>query len=129
MRALFQSLMGDRPEDTAIKVIEEARADSARLIASLTRQWEDIVETSALTANDDEHDPEGATVAFERAHLGDMIEQARADLRALDRAAERLRAGEYWTCERCGRPIPPARLAARPAATTCVACASTTPRP
>ena len=32
----------------------------------------------------------------------------------------RLAAGTYGTCEVCGEPIDPARLEARPTATTCV---------
>ncbi|MFJ4921502.1 TraR/DksA family transcriptional regulator [Streptomyces sp. NPDC088725] len=99
-----------------------------RLIDSLARLWDDVVAASALTGNDDEHDPEGATVAFERAQLRDVLKQARADLEELDRAAQRVAAGEYWVCERCGEPIPAARLTARPTATTCVGCASTNTR-
>jgi DnaK suppressor protein len=42
----------------------------------------------------------------------------------LEAARERLVTGTYGTCERCGEPIAPARLAARPEARTCVACMS-----
>lgn len=107
----------------AAERIDAARAGSERLIASLTRLWDGVVEASAMTNIDDEHDPEGATVAFERAQLRDALKQARADLDDLDRAAERVRTGDYWVCERCGGPVPEARLEARPAARTCVACA------
>ena len=41
-----------------------------------------------------------------------------------DAALDRLTSGEYGTCERCGRPIGPARLEARPTARRCIACAS-----
>ncbi|OEV27406.1 hypothetical protein AN219_22890 [Streptomyces nanshensis] len=106
--------------------IDAARADSERLIGSLTRLWDDVVEASAMTNIDDEHDPEGSTVAFERAQLRDALKQARADLDDLDRAAERVRTGDYWVCERCGGPVPAERLDARPTASTCVACAEKT---
>ncbi|QIQ00935.1 TraR/DksA family transcriptional regulator [Streptomyces liangshanensis] len=108
----------------ATEAIDEARAGSARLIESLTRLWDDVVEASALVANDDEHDPEGATVAFERAQLRDVLKQAHADLDALERAAERIRTGDYWICEHCGGPIAPERLVARPTARTCIGCAA-----
>ena len=42
----------------------------------------------------------------------------------IDRTVASLDAGRYGVCERCGRPIAPERLAARPTATTCVPCAS-----
>ena len=37
-------------------------------------------------------------------------------------ALERLRAGDYGTCEECGEPIAPARLVALPEVHTCVRC-------
>lgn len=40
----------------------------------------------------------------------------------LAEALERLREGEYGTCEECGEPIAPARLKAMPEVTTCVRC-------
>jgi DnaK suppressor protein len=112
-----------RTEASAL-AIARARADTVRLAESLARQWDAIVAASALTTNDDEHDPEGATVAFERAQVQDMLRQARADLVDLDRAVDRLRSGDYWTCERCGNPIADDRLVARPAARTCIVCAN-----
>src|SRR5581483_6066883 len=40
----------------------------------------------------------------------------------LAEALERLRTGEYGTCQACGEPIAPARLRAIPEVTMCVAC-------
>lgn len=108
----------------AEELIGEERARTVRLIEALTRQWDGIVEASALTTNDDEHDPEGATVAFERAQIQDMLRQARLDLADLDRAGQRVATGEYRVCERCGGRISADRLAARPAARTCITCAN-----
>jgi RNA polymerase-binding transcription factor DksA len=108
----------------ANELIDEERARTVRLIDSLMRQWDGIVEASALTANDDEHDPEGATVAFERAQVQAMLTRARVDLEDLDRAAHRVATGEYSMCERCGGSISADRLTARPAARTCITCAN-----
>jgi RNA polymerase-binding transcription factor DksA len=108
----------------AKELIDEERARTVRLIDSLMRQWDGIVEASALTTNDDEHDPEGATVAFERAQVQAMLRHARVDLEDLDRAAQRVATGEYRVCERCGSPISADRLTARPAARTCITCAN-----
>jgi DnaK suppressor protein len=107
----------------AQELIGEERARTVRLIDSLIRQWDGIVEASALTTNDDEHDPEGATVAFERAQVQAMLRHTRLDLKDLDRAAQRVVTGEYQVCERCGGPISAGRLTARPAARTCITCA------
>jgi RNA polymerase-binding transcription factor len=44
--------------------------------------------------------------------------------RAVLAAVERIRSGEYGTCESCGKPIHAKRLEAVPWATLCVACQS-----
>lgn len=117
-------MVSERRVATALAAIVDARDSTNELIESLTRQWKGIVEASALGVNDDEHDPEGITVAFERAQVQGMLDQARIDLTDLDRAAERVREGTYWTCVRCAGPIADERLAALPAARTCITCAN-----
>ncbi len=105
-------------------LLNAERASTLSRIASLTRQFDAIVEASALTTNDDEHDPEGATVAFERAQVGALLAGAKKHLVAVDRAVERFLDGSYGVCERCGQAIAQERLAALPAAHTCIGCAT-----
>ena len=93
-------------------------------LAALEREFGSVVESAGAAGGDDEHDPEGATVAFERQHLAALLDQARATLADLDAALGRLAEGRYGVCERCGRPIGADRLAARPAATRCIDCAA-----
>ncbi|KRE39171.1 DNA-binding protein [Janibacter sp. Soil728] len=102
---------------------EERRGTLARL-ATLTGDFAAIVEASEGSNADDEHDPEGATIAFERSQLDALVQQARHHVSEIDAALERLDAGTYGICERCGRPIAPGRLEARPVARTCIGCAS-----
>ena len=83
-----------------------------------------ITEASELTTHDDEHDPEGATVGFERAQAMSLLASARRDLASIDHAERRLRAGTYRICERCGGEIDSPRLEALPAAATCIGCAT-----
>ena len=47
------------------------------------------------------------------------------DLALVDEAEAALKQGRYGLCNRCGRTIPPARLAARPEALACVDCQKT----
>lgn len=91
--------------------------------AGLRRDLDAIIEAAALDPPDDEHDPEGSTVGFERALIIDLLGQAHTDIAALDQALERIRQGGYGDCDLCGRPIPAERLAAQPTARTCIACA------
>jgi RNA polymerase-binding protein DksA len=51
------------------------------------------------------------------------VRQVRQHVDEIDAALERVDAGTYGTCERCGQPIGEDRLDARPAATTCIRCA------
>ena len=73
---------------------------------------------------DDEHDVEGATIAFERSQVDSLIRQVEEHLAQIDEALERVAAGTYGVCVACGQPIPAGRLEARPSARTCVACAA-----
>jgi RNA polymerase-binding transcription factor DksA len=99
------------------------RAAAQEQIAALTREFDAVVAASRASNADDEHDPEGATIAFERQQVVALLDAARRRLAEVDAALARRAAGRYGICESCGRPIAPERLAARPAARTCIACA------
>jgi DnaK suppressor protein len=113
----------------AREALAAERASAQERLTGLERDFAGIVESSASANADDEHDPEGATIAFERQHLVALTEQARDHLAAIDEALQRVADGTYWWCEICDQPIAPERLAARPSATRCVACASAGPAP
>jgi RNA polymerase-binding transcription factor DksA len=102
------------------------RDQTLRQIADLERELAAIIASAAdgSAGSDDEHDPEGATVAFERQHVAALLDRARAHLAAIDAALRKLDAGRYEICDICGGPIGAERLAARPASLTCVRCAA-----
>jgi len=100
------------------------RASALELVAALEREFADLAEAASAGGTDDEHDPEGATLAFERQHAAALLQAARERVAAVDAALDRLAAGHYGVCDRCGQPIGDDRLAARPAADTCVRCAA-----
>ena len=102
------------------------RDETVRRIAELEREFDGIVASAAdgSSGGDDEHDPEGATVAFERQHIAALLSSAREQLAAIEAAFAKLDLGRYGLCDVCGEPIGAERLAARPAALTCVRCAS-----
>ena len=61
--------------------------------------------------------------ASERQDLSFMTRERIAErVNQLSAALRRLHEGDYGLCERCGREIEPARLAALPEATTCREC-------
>ena len=101
-----------------------ARERARQQVAVLEREFAGLAEAASSAGTDDEHDPEGATLAFERQHAAALLEAAREQVAAVDVALERLAEGRYGVCDRCGRPIGEDRLAARPAARTCIECAA-----
>ena len=110
--------------DEARTRLTAERVAAASRIAALQRDVDDIVESAKGGATDDEHDAEGATIAFERAQAMALLEETRLQVDVLDAALARVEAGSYGSCESCGDPIAAERLAVRPAATLCIACAS-----
>jgi DnaK suppressor protein len=106
-----------------LTALDDARRRAQVRLADLTGDYAGIVEASRDSNADDEHDPEGATIAFERSQVARLVEDARFQLAEIEAARQRVEDGTYGTCESCGLPIPPARLEARPVARTCVTCA------
>jgi RNA polymerase-binding transcription factor DksA len=104
-------------------MLTEERGHVEEQIANLTRSFDDIVEAVEVTNNDDEHDPEGTTIAFERAQIIALLNQAKADLEALNEAIGRLSDGRYGVCEVCEGAIGIERLRAIPSTRRCIACA------
>ncbi len=120
MRA-FQLLM-----DPTV-LAEQLAADRLRTlerIAALDHDRDGIIDSTTSAGVDDEHDPEGATIAFERSQIESLLDQSHRHLSELDRSLRRLDEGGYGTCETCGGPIGDDRLAARPTALTCITCAA-----
>lgn len=97
------------------------RANEMERIAGLRREFADVVEASEANIGDDEHDPEGSTIAYERTQIAALITQAEQHLAEIDAALARIEEGTYGRCEVCGEEIPEGRLRARPAARTCIA--------
>jgi RNA polymerase-binding transcription factor DksA len=110
------------------QALSAARARAATRVRELTEAFAGVVEASESANLDDEHDPEGSTVGFERAQLATLLDDARTRVLELDAACERLRNDTYGICEVCGARIPPARLEAQPATRRCVSCAASAVR-
>jgi RNA polymerase-binding transcription factor DksA len=110
--------------DGARDRLEVDRNETLERLATLAADYDAVLAASRDTNADDEHDPEGATIAFERSQIGAFVRQAQLHLEEVDAAVERLDAGTYGTCERCAKAIGEDRLMARPMARSCIECAS-----
>jgi DnaK suppressor protein len=109
-----------------LTLLDERRHRAMRRRDALQGDFADIVERSSDASRDDEHDPEGATIAFERAQVASLLSAAEQEVLDVDRAVDRVRSGIHDRCEICGGEVSSERLRARPATRTCVDCARTT---
>jgi len=99
------------------------RRSTAAEAETLALDLEALFAASRDSNADDEHDPEGVTIGFERAQLTALLSAARERIAEIDEALRRVEAGTYGVCEGCGQPIAEERLAVRPFARSCIACA------
>ena len=107
--------MSDATDAAAVdmrSLLEEERDSLLREIAELNGLHYDsnFADTSQVTAERGEAE----------AHAG----QLREALEGVEKALGKVDDGTYGTCERCHKPITPARLEAKPASTLCIDCAS-----
>lgn len=110
--------------EQARRRLEEQEHETLRRLRNLTDDFDAVVAASRDTNADDEHDPEGATIAFERSQVDALIRAAKRQLAEIEAARRRLASGNYGTCEECGAAIGEERLEARPTARTCLECAA-----
>ena len=83
--------------------------------ASLEEETGDMLSGSA-----DNHMADTAPETYERELDEGLEEDARDQLRQVEKALERIESGEYGRCEICGKEIPVDRLEAVPWTTLCI---------
>ena len=116
--------MGTLDIQSLMEIVAAEQDRTARQIASLEAVVAAIIDGSELVSTDDEHDPEGATIAYERAQASALLRQARADRDALVDTRRQLEQGQRVVCAVCGRDIDLERVAALPTTARCVVCAA-----
>ena len=92
--------------ETATERLREERDEVRARLAIMTRDLESLFAASADSNADDEHDPEGQTIAYERSQLSALIQGAQEHLCGIEAATTRLQQGSYGICEVCHQPIP-----------------------
>ncbi|WP_414640600.1 TraR/DksA family transcriptional regulator [Amnibacterium sp.] len=107
--------------DPVAQRLEALRAETLASLAELGVRIDAVTAARADANTDDEHDPEGATIAFERSQADALRQAARIRLGEIDAALARVDAGTFGRCVVCGAVIPAGRLQARPFAATCLA--------
>jgi hypothetical protein len=77
---LVASHMNGEPSSTPDELLALAHLEAERVLilhrlAGLRRGFQEIVDASADSNDEDEHDPEGSTIAYERSQLAALIQQ------------------------------------------------------
>ncbi len=86
---------------------------------------EDVADELTDLSDYDNHPADAASETFERGKEQAIDENTERLLNSINRALEKIDAGTYGICDRCGVEISKARLEAIPYATFCLECQDT----
>jgi DnaK suppressor protein len=110
-------------------VANDAAVDYRSLLederASLEEQLRELGFGDARRVEYDSNFADSSQVTAERGEAEALAAKLEETLAAVRAALRKLDLGTYGVCEKCGKPISPARLEAKPASAFCIDCAST----
>lgn len=117
------------PEDAWLAsqqaVLYESRAERLAEANALKAEADQMaLEAEPGDTQFDDESGEGSTAAVDRERDLALSAQARAEVVEIDIALDKIDEGAYGICDRCGKPIPEARLEVIPWAALCVSCKS-----
>jgi RNA polymerase-binding transcription factor DksA len=101
-------------------LLEDERARKLALLPALRADLAAANSARQDSNVDDEHDPEGSTIAFELSQASALLNQSSAGLDQVEAALARIADGTYGTCAVCGEAIAEGRLEARPWTPFCI---------
>ena len=102
--------------------LQEERRRVQAAIQNLHDENPGSIEDDTDDQPSDNHLAETATVTYDRELDNTLEENSERVLAEIDAALERIEAGTFGTCEKCGKPIGDERLEALPYATQCIDC-------
>ena len=107
---------------------EAAAVDYRELLeeerASLLHKLEEIGFGPDGNLTYDANFADSSQVTAERGEAEALAAQLQEALAQVEKALRKIEQGAYGSCERCGKPISPARFEAQPATAFCIDCAS-----
>jgi len=102
------------------RLLTEERDRKLALLPALRRDISSVNAARQDANVDDEHDPEGSTIAFELSQASALMAQSRESLAQIEAALLRMDEGRYGICDVCGGAIAEGRLEARPWTPYCI---------
>jgi len=115
--------LSKRQKELLERRLEVERRDTELTMRQLSADVHTVQVSRQDSPTDDEHDPEGPTLAFEQSQSTALLWQARDRLAQIDVALGRIHDDSYGSCTNCGAAISYARLGARPYTPHCIRCA------
>jgi len=115
--------LSKRQKELLERRLEAERRDTELTMTQLSADVHTVQVSRHDSPTDDEHDPEGPTLAFEQSQSAALLRQARDRLAQIDVALGRIHDDSYGACTVCGADISYARLGARPYTPYCFTCA------
>lgn len=112
------TIMVDQPHFRTL--LEAERVQTLAFMGQLRRSLTSVSEARWGSNVDDEHDPEGATIAFELSQASSHLQQSGRRAEEIEAALTRMDAGTYGVCAVCKEPIARGRLEARPWTPYCI---------
>ena len=102
--------------------LESERDRLQAIVAEMERIERETLSEASGENNYRDHMADQGSATFERELDMTLEENARENLLEVQQALERVDAGSYGTCARCGKDIPVERLEAYPTASLCIVC-------
>ena len=105
-------------EQKARARLEEERSRLQRVLSGLQADAATTADAASIgeQSNYDQHPADIGTEVFEHEKNQSLLEQVESELAEIEQAFQRLESGSYGICQACHKPIPAARLEAKPAA-------------
>lgn len=91
-------------------------------IAEYERESQDNLSEASGENNYRDHMADQGTATFAKEFDMILEDNLRSLLGGVERTIQRIDAGTWGLCQRCGEPIPPDRLEAMPTAELCISC-------
>jgi RNA polymerase-binding protein DksA len=104
------------------RFLEGERSRLLAEIAAFEREGRDNLSEASGENNYRDHMADQGTATFARELDMTLEDNMRALLGAVERTIQRIDAGTWGLCQRCGEPIAPSRLEAMPTAELCISC-------
>ena len=102
--------------------LESERDRLQAIVAEMERIERETLSEASGENNYRDHMADQGSATFERELDMTLEENARENLLEVQQALDRIAAGSYGTCARCGKEIPVERLEAYPTASLCIVC-------